>query len=159
MGWGATRVVMCTARRAHGPHRLRRLAERPGLATRRVPRHRQAMERREHSPEAAWGAPAAGRAWLLRRMVAPRWGGGLTRGVGAAPLRAGCRRRRVEAPVGCAPRARRRVRPPLAGRLLAPAAAWAQAGMAHGESRPRRGAVEAPFVPRRLRVCRDRARG
>jgi Family of unknown function (DUF6399) len=149
MGWWAKRVGMFNAMRAHGPQSLRRLAARTGLATRRVPRHRQALDRRDRAPESSLWETEAGRAWRLRLGGATLWVCGLPRGVGAATRRAFFSRRRVAAPVGGSPRAVRTVMPLLERLRRATAAAWEHDGMAQGAIRPVSGAVDDPCLPRR----------
>jgi hypothetical protein len=95
---------------------------------------------------------AAGRAWLIRLIVATLLVFGLKRGVGAETRSAFFRRLRLEAHVGCSPSALRGVRPSLERLRLDTAAAWEQEGIAQGERRPVIGAVDETFLQRMLRV-------
>jgi DNA-binding MarR family transcriptional regulator len=70
MGLWAKSVVIFNAIRQHGTQSLRSLAERTGRSKRSVHRHLQAMERRNRSPEASLWETEAGRAWLIRLVVA-----------------------------------------------------------------------------------------
>ena len=56
--------------RDHGKQSLRSLAERIGLSKSSVHRHRQAMDRRDRYPESSLWETEAGRAWLIRLVVA-----------------------------------------------------------------------------------------
>jgi hypothetical protein len=92
-------------------------------------------------------------------VVATRCMVGLTRGVGAATLRAFVGHLPLEAHVGCAPRALRSVLHTVEQSILATAAGWEPQGMAQGERRPSSGAVEAPCLQRLMRGCMARASG
>jgi len=86
------------------------MAQPTGLATSRVPRLTQALER-PHSPLDAWcWATADGRQGLTRLVVATRAPCGLTRGVGMDTRRAFVAQRPLETPRGGAPSAWRGVR-------------------------------------------------
>jgi hypothetical protein len=135
------------------------LAERTGLSKRSVHRHLQTIARRERHPESSLWETEAGRAWLIRLIVAPRLVFGLTRGVGAATRSAFCGRLRVDAHVGCAPSALRTMRHRLERLLRATAAVWEKDGIAHGEIRPVIGAVDETFLQRMMLVFMDLATG
>jgi hypothetical protein len=159
MGLWAKSVVMFNAIREHGTQRIRRLADRTGLSTSSVHRHLQAIDRRDRSPESSWWETEAGRAWLIRLIVATLCVVGLQRGVGAETLSELFGRLRLEAHVGCAPSALRRVMHTLERLILETTTAWEQAGIAHGERRPVIGAVDATFLQRMMLVCMDVASG
>ena len=89
---------------------------------------------------------AAGRAWLIRLVVATLFVFGLKRGVGAETLSEFFSRLHLTAHVGCSPRALRHVLHILECLLLETAAAWEKEGIAHGEIRPVIGAVDETFL-------------
>src|SRR6516225_693073 len=159
MGWWAKSVVIFNSLRAYGKQSIRSLAERTGLSKSSVHRHLQAMDRRERSPESPLWETEAGRAWLIRLMVATLLVFGLKRGVGAETLSEFFGRLRLDAPVGCSPSALRTVMHLLERLLLDTAAAWEQEGIAPGEIRPVIGAVEETFLQRMMLVFMDLATG
>ena len=150
---------MFNAIREHGKQSLRRLADRTGLSKSSVQRHLQAMDRRDRSPESSLWETPAGRAWLVRLVVATLFVFGLKRGVGAETLSEFFGRLRLDAHVGCSPSALRTVMPLLERLLLEPAAAWEHEGIAHGEIRPVIGAVDETFLQRMRLVFMDLATG
>ncbi len=152
MGWWAKSLGIFNAMRDHGKQSIRSLADRTGLSKRRGHRHRQAIDRRDRSPESSFWETAAGRAWLIRLVVARLLVFGLKRGVGAETRSEFFGRLRLEAPVGCAPSALRNVRHTLAYLRLETAATWEKEGSAHGERRPVIGAVDEPFFQPMIRV-------
>lgn len=60
---------------------------------------------------------------------------------------------------GCSPSALRHVMHTLERPIVATAAVWEQAGIAHGERRPVIGAVDATFLQRMMLVCMDLCSG
>jgi hypothetical protein len=159
MGLWAKSIVIFNAIRAYGKQSIRRRADRTGLSKSSVHRHLQAMDRRDRSPESSLWETEAGRAWLIRLLVATLFVFGLKRGVGAETLSEFFRRLRLEAHVGCSPSALRRVMHTLEGLLLETAAAWEKEGIAHGEIRPVIGAVDETFLQRMMLVFMDLATG
>jgi len=159
MGLWAKSIGIFNAMRDHGTQSRRSLAERTGLSQSSVPRPRQAMDRRDRSPESSLWETEAGRAWLLRVVVATLLGVGLTRGVGAETRSEFFGRLRLEAPVGCSPSALRCVMHTLERLLLETAGAWEKEGIAHGEIRPVIGAVDETFLQRMMLVFMDLATG
>ena len=159
MGVWAKRIGIFNAMRDHGTQSLRSLAERTGLSKSSVHRHRQAMDRRDRYPESSFWETEAGRAWLLRLVVATLLGFGLTRGVGAETLSEFFGRLRLEAHVGCSPSTLRCVMHTLERLLLETAGAWEKEGIAHGEIRPVIGAVDETFLQRMMLVFMDLATG
>ena len=105
------------------------------------------------------GKREAGRAWLIRLVVATLFVFGLKRGVGAETLSEFFGRLRLEAHVGCSPSALRTVMHMLERLLLETAAAWEKEGIAHGEIRPVIGAVDETFLQRMMLVFMDLATG
>src|SRR5499426_2844694 len=136
MGLWAKSVVIFNAIYEHGKQSIRSLADRTGLSTSSVHRHLQALDRRDRHPESALWETEAGRAWLIRLIVATLLVFGLKRGVGAATLSEFCGRLRLDAHVGCSPSALRPVTHMLERLLLETAAGWEKDGIAHGEIRP-----------------------
>lgn len=159
MGLWAKSVLIFNAIREQGQQSVRRLAERTGLSKSSVHRHLQAINRRDRYPEAAFWETEAGRNWLIRLVVATLFVFGLKRGVGADTLSEFFGRLHLEAHVGCSPSAQRRVMHTLERIILDTAAAWEQAGVAHGEIRPIIGAVDETFLQRLMLVFMDLASG
>jgi Family of unknown function (DUF6399)/IclR helix-turn-helix domain len=159
MGLWAKSVVIFNAIREYGKQSVRSLADRTGLSKSSVHRHLQAMDRRDRYPESSFGETEAGRAWLLRLVVATLFGFGLKRGVGAETLSEFFGRLRLEGHVGCSPSTLRTGMHMLERLLLATAAAWDKEGIAHGEIRPVMGAVDETFLQRLMLVFMDLATG
>jgi hypothetical protein len=155
----AKSIVIFNALRDHGKQSLRSLAERTGLSKSSVHRHRQAMDRRDRYPESSLWETEAGRAWLIRLVVATLLVFGLKRGVGAETLSEFFGRLHLEAHVGCSPSALRSVIHTLERIILDTAVAWEQEGVAHGEIRPIIGAVDETFLQRMMLVFMDLASG
>src|ERR687887_1766592 len=155
----AKSVVIFNAICEHGKQSIRSLADRTGLSKSSVHRHLQAMDRRNRYPEASLWETEAGRAWLIRLVVATLLVFGLKRGVGAETISEFFSRLRVEAHVGCSPSALRHVMHTLERFLLDTAAAWEKDGIAHGEIRPVIGAVDETFLQRMMLVFMDLATG
>jgi Winged helix-turn-helix DNA-binding len=86
MGLWAKSVVIFNSIREHGKQSMRSLADRTGLSKSSVHRHLQAMDRRDRHPESSLWETEAGRAWLIRLVVATLFVFGLKRGVGAETL-------------------------------------------------------------------------
>jgi Family of unknown function (DUF6399) len=124
-----------------------------------VHRHLQVIDRRDRYPESSFWETEAGRAWLIRLVVATLFVFGLKRGVGAETLSEFFGRLRLEAHVGCSPSALRSVMHMLERLLLDTAAAWEKEGIAHGEIRPVIGAVDETFLQRIMLVFMDLATG
>ena len=159
MGLWAKSVVIFNSIREHGKQSIRSLAARTGLSKSSVHRHLQAMEHRDRYPESSLWETPAGRAWLLRLVVATLFVFGLKRGVGAETLSEFFSRLRLEAHVGCSPGALRTVMHTLERILLDTAAAREQEGIAHGEIRPVIGAVDETFLQRMMLVFMDLTTG
>src|SRR5262249_49586842 len=159
MGLWAKSVVIFNSICEYGTQSGRSLADRTGLSKSSVHRHRQAINRRDRSPESSLWETEAGRTWLLRLVVATLFVFGLKRGVGAETLSEFFGRLRLEGHVGCSPSALRTVMHRRERLLLATAAAWEQDGIAHGEIRPVIGAVDETFLQRMMLVFMDVATG
>ena len=159
MGLWAKSVLIFNAIREYGQQSVRRLAERTGLSKSSVHRHLQAADRRDRYPESSLWETPAGRAWLIRLVVATLLVFGLKRGVGAETLSEFFGRLRLEAHVGCSPSALRTVMHTLERLILATAAVWETEGVAHGEIRPVIGAVDETFLQRMMLVFMDLATG
>jgi IclR helix-turn-helix domain len=159
MGWWAKSALIFNSIREHGKQSIRRLAEQTGLSKSSVHRHLQALYRRDRYPESSFWETEAGRNWLIRLVVATLFVFGLKRGVGAETLSEFFGRLHLEAHVGCSPNALRSVMQRLECIILDTAAAWEQAGIAHGEIRPIIGAVDETFLQRMMLVFMDLASG
>ena len=123
MGLWAKSVRIFNAIRTHGQQSIRGLAERTGLSKSSVHRHLQAMERRARSPESSLWETEAGRAWLIRLVVATLFMFGLKRGVGAETLSEFFGHLRLEGQGGCSPSAWRTVMHTLE-RLMVSRRSW-----------------------------------
>src|SRR5712691_2881952 len=121
--WGKS-IVIFNAIREHGKQSIRSLADRTGLSKSSVHRHLQAMDRRDRYPESPFWATPAGRAWLIRLVVATLFVFGLKRGVGAETISEFFGRLRLDSHVGCSPSALRHVMHTLERLILETAAAW-----------------------------------
>src|SRR6266853_2556749 len=159
MGLWAKSTVIFNAIREYGKQSIRRLADRTGLSKSSVHRHLQAMDRRDRSPESSLWETPAGRAWLIRLVVATLCVFGFKRGVGAETLSEFFSRLHLEGHVGCSPSALRRVMHTLERILLETVAAWEKEGIAHGEIRPVIGAVDETFLQRMMLVFMELASG
>jgi hypothetical protein len=159
MGLWAKSVVIFNAIREHGKQSIRSLADRTGLSKSSVHRHLQAIDRRDRYPESSFWETEAGRAWLIRLVVATLFVFGLKRGVGAETLSEFFSRLRLAAHVGCSPSALRTVMHLLERLLRDTAAAWEKEGIAHGEIRPVIGAVDETFLQKLMLVFMDLATG
>src|SRR5215813_13374126 len=159
MGLWSKSVRIFNSIREHGKQSIRHLARHTGLSKSSVHRHLQTIDRRDRSPESSLWETEAGRAWLIRLIVATLFVFGLKRGVGAETLSEFFSRLRLEAHVGCSPSALRSVIHTLERLLLDTAAAWEKEGIAHGEIRPVMGAVDETFLQRMMLVFMDLASG
>ena len=81
MGLWAKSIVIFNAIREYGKQSIRSLADRTGLSKSSVHRHLQAMDRRDRYPESSFWETPAGRAWLIRLVVATLLVFGLKRAV------------------------------------------------------------------------------
>src|SRR5215510_10509658 len=159
MGLWAKSIVIFNSIREYGKQSIRSLADHTGLSKSSVHRHLQAIERRDRYPESSLWETEAGRAWLIRLVVATLFVFGLKRGVGAETLSEFFGRLRLEAHIGCSPSALRSVIHTLERLLLDTAAAWEQEGIAHGEIRPVIAAVDETSLQHMMLVFMDLATG
>jgi DNA-binding IclR family transcriptional regulator len=86
---------------ANATQSIRHLAHQTGLSKSSVHRLKQAMERRNSSPESWFWETEAGRTWLTRLVVAALYTFGLKRGVGLDTLSEFFARLHLETQVGC----------------------------------------------------------
>ena len=159
MGLWSKSVVIFNSIREYGQQSIRSLADRTGLSKSSVHRHLQASERRDRYLESSLWETEAGRAWLIRLIVATLFVFGLKRGVGAETLSEFFSRLRLEGHVGCSPSALRTVMHMLERLLRETVAAWEKDGIAHGEIRPVIGAVDETFLQHMMLVFMDLATG
>ena len=159
MGLWSKSVVIFNSIREHGKQSIRSLAERTGLSKSSVHRHLQAMDRRNRYPESSFWETEAGRAWLIRLVVATLLVFGLKRGVGAETLSEFFSRLRLDGHVVCSPSALRSLMHTLERVILETTAAWEQEGIAHGDIRPVIGAVDETFLQRMMLVFMDLSTG
>jgi hypothetical protein len=159
MGLWSKSVVIFNSIREYGKQSIRSLADRTGLSKSSVHRHLQAIERRDRYPESSFWETEAGRAWLIRLVVATLFVFGLKRGVGAETLSEFFSRLHLEGHIGCSPSALRTVMGTLEGLVLETTTAWEKEGIAHGEIRPVIGAVDETFLQRMMLVFMDLVTG
>lgn len=159
MGLWAKSVVIFNSIREYGKQSIRSLADRTGFSKSSVHRHLQAMDRRDRYPESSFWETPAGRAWLIRLVVATLFVFGLKRGVGAETLSEFFGRLRLERHIGCSPSALRSVMRTLERLVLETTSAWEKEGIAHGEIRPVIGAVDETFLQRMMLVFMDLVTG
>jgi len=159
MGLWAKSIVIFNAIREHGKQSIRSVAERTGFSKSSVHRHLQAMDRRERYPESSFWETPAGRAWLIRLIVATLFVFGLKRGVGAETLSEFFSRLHLDGHIGCSPSALHTLMRTLERLVLETTAAWEKEGIAHGEIRPVIGAVDETFLQRMMLVFMDLATG
>ncbi|HEY9527561.1 MAG TPA: hypothetical protein VIR02_10785, partial [Anaerolineales bacterium] len=138
---------------------IRQVAQCTGFSKSSVHRLKQAIERRDSYPESWLWETAEGHGWLLRLVVATLYIFGLKRGVGADSISEFFCRLRLESHVGCSPSALRGVMDVVEQAILETTAAWEQAGIAHGETRPIIGAVDETFLARMMLVFMDLVSG
>src|SRR5207248_11631211 len=105
MGLWAKSVVIFNSIRDYGKQSIRRLADHTGLTKSSVHRHLQAIGRRDRYPESSLWATAAGRAWVIRLVVATLLVFGLKRGVGVGTISVFFGSLRWEAQMRASPRA------------------------------------------------------
>jgi hypothetical protein len=138
---------------------IRQVAQCTGFSKSSVHRLKQAMERRDGYPESWLWETTEGHGWLLRLVVATLYIFGLKRGVGADSISEFFCRLHLESHVGCSPSALRGVMDVVEQAILETTAAWEQAGIAHGETRPIIGAVDETFLARMMLVFMDLVSG
>src|SRR5712691_454002 len=114
---------------------IRQLASETGMSKRSVHRLKQAIARRDRSPESWLWETEEGRRWLMRLLVATLYTFGLKRGVGLETISEFFTHVHLETQVGCSPCALRGVMQTLAATIAETAAAWEQDGIAAGEVR------------------------
>ena len=112
----------------NGKQGVRRIAQQTGLSKSSVHRLKQAIERRDRSPESWLWETEDGRRWLTRLLVATLYTFGLKRGVGVETISAFFSRLRLETQVGCSPSALRGVMQALEAALLETAGGWEKDG-------------------------------
>ena len=151
------RVFKCLC--DNGRQSVRRIAQSTGLSKSSVHRLKQAMERRDGSPESGLWETPEGHGWLLRLVVATLYIFGLKRGVGADSISEFFCWLRLESHVGCSPSALRGVMDGVERAILETTTAWEQEGIAHGETRPIIGAVDETFLARMMLVFMDLVSG
>src|SRR6267142_5230985 len=135
MGFWAKSHLVFNAFCVNAKQSLRQVAHQTGLSKSSVHRLKQAIARRNRSPESAWWETEAGRRWLTRLVVATLYTFGLKRGVGMDTMSEFFARLRLEKQVGCSPSALRGVIQALETALLETAGAWEKEGCADGEGR------------------------
>jgi hypothetical protein len=124
-----------------------------------VHRLKQAIERRDRSPESWLWETEDGRRWLTRLVVAALYTFGLKRGVGIETLSEFFTHLCLATQVGCSPSALRGVMEVLEAAILETTAAWERKGVAAGEMREMIGAGDETFLQRMMLVFIDLVSG
>src|SRR6266436_8541542 len=138
---------------------IRPLASETGMSKSSVHRLKQAIARRDRSPESWLWETAEGRRWLMRLLAATLYTFGLKRGVGLETISEFFTHLRLATQVGCSPSALRRVMEVLEAAMLETTAAWEREGVAAGEMREIIGAVDETFLQRMMLVFIDLVSG
>ena len=138
---------------------IRPLASETGMSKSSVHRLKQAIARRDRSPESWLWETEEGRRWLMRLLVATLYTFGLKRGVGLETISEFFTHARLTTQLGCSPSALRRVMAVLETALLETAEAWEQEGIAEGKVREIMGAVDETFLQRMMLVFMDLVSG
>jgi len=138
---------------------IRQLARQTGISKSSVNRLKQAIERRDRSPESWLWETEDGRRWLTRLVVAALYTFGLKRGVGLETISEFFTHLHLETQVGCSPSALGGVMQALEAAILATTAAWEHDGVATGEMREIIGAVDETFLQRMMLVFMDLVSG
>jgi len=155
MGFWAKSIEICKCLCENGKQSIRDVAHRTGFSKSSVHRHKQAMERRDISPESWFWETAEGRNWLMRLVVATIYTFGFTRGVGAETMREYFVRLHLEEHVGCSPNALRGVMQRVEQRIVETAKTWETEASANGEVRDIIGAVDETFLEYMMLVLMD----
>ena len=138
---------------------IRQLARQTGISKSSVHRLKQAIERRDRSPESWLWETEDGRRWLTRLVVATLYTFGLKRGVGLETISEFFTHLHLETQVGCSPSALGGVMQALEAAILETTAAWEHDGVATGEMREIIGAVDETFLQRMMSVFMDLVSG
>jgi uncharacterized protein DUF6399/winged helix-turn-helix DNA-binding protein len=138
---------------------IRQLARQTGLSKSRVHRLKQAIARRDHSPESWLWETEDGRRWLTRLVVAALYPFSLKRGVGLETISEFFTHLHLETQVGCSPSALGGVMRALEAAILETTAAWEHDGVATGAMREIIGAVDETFLQRMMLVFMDLVSG
>jgi hypothetical protein len=138
---------------------IRHLARQTGTSKSSAHRLKQAIARRDGSPESWLWETEDGRRWLTRLLVATLYTFGLKRGVGLETLSEFFTHLRLTTQVGCSPSALRGVMEVLEAAILETTAAWEREGVAAGEMREIIGAVDETFLQRMMLVFIDLVSG
>lgn len=138
---------------------IRQVAHQTGLSKSSVHRLKQAIARRNRSPESAWWETEAGRRWLTRLVVAALYIFGLKRGVGAESLNEFFTHLHLGTHVGCSPSTLRSLMHMLEQAIREITVAWEREGIAQREVRPIIGAVDETFLSRMMLVFMDLVSG
>jgi hypothetical protein len=138
---------------------IRQLARQTEISKSSVHRLKQAIARRDHSPESWLWETEDGRCWLTRLLAATLYTFGLKRGVGIETISEFFTHLRLATQVGCSPSALRGVMAVLEAALLETAGAWEKDGLADGEVREIIGAVDETFLQRMMVVFIDLVSG
>ncbi len=159
MGFWAKSHLVFNAFCVNAKQSLRHVAHQTGLSKSSVHRLKQAITRRNRSPESAWWETEAGRRWLTRLVVASLYTFGLKRGVGAESLSEFFTHLHLETHVGCSPSVIRSLMHTLEQAIRETTAAWEREGIAEGEVKPIIGAVDETFLSRLMLVFMDLVSG
>lgn len=153
----SVRIFKSLCENAH--QSIRQLARETGIAKSSVHRLKQAIARRDGSPESWLWETEDGRRWLTRLLVATLYTFGLKRGVGLDTLSEFFTHLQLATQVGCSPSALRGVMVAMETAILETAKAWEQEGIADGKMREMIGAVDETFLQRMMLVFIDLVSG
>lgn len=144
----SVRIFQSLCENAH--QSIRQLARQTGIAKSSVHRLKQAIARRDRTPESWLWATEDGRRGLTRLLAATLSTFGRKRGVGLETLSEFFTPLRLVTQVGCSPSALRRGMVAMETAILETAKAWDQEGIAAGKMRESIGAVEETFLQRMM---------
>jgi uncharacterized protein DUF6399 len=159
MGFWTKSVLIFKSLCENANQSIRQLARQTGTAKSSAHRLKQAIARRDCSPESWLWETDDGRRWLTRLLAATLYTFGLKRGVGLETISEFFTHLQLTTQVGCSPSALRKVMAVLETTILETARAWEHEGIAAGRMREIIGAVDETFLQRMMLVFIDLVSG
>lgn len=159
MGFWTKSVLIFKGLCENANQSIRQLARQTGTSKSSAHRLKQAIARRNCSPESWLWETEDGRRWLARLLAATLYTFGLKRGVGLETISEFFTPLQLTTQVGCSPSALRKVMAVLETTILETARAWEQEGIAAGQVREIIGAVDETFLQRMMLVFLDLVSG